>query len=79
MIFGRISGHIDLAGCSSAALLGAELLQTYPLDRGCSIELENCGLADSTVARLRRRCLSFKYKDIYIYILLIQTSFNKLI
>ena len=31
----------------------AELLKSFPLDRGCSIELENCGLADSTVARLR--------------------------
>ncbi|CAL1162571.1 unnamed protein product [Cladocopium goreaui] len=47
--------HIDLAGCSSAALLGAELLKSFPLDRGCSIELENCGLADSTVARLRNK------------------------
>eukprot|EP00434_Breviolum_minutum_P034441 symbB.v1.2.030485.t1/scaffold3434.1/size111337/10 len=47
--------HIDLAGCNSAALLGAELLKSFPLDRGCSIELENCGLADSTVARLRNK------------------------
>mmetsp|Transcript_46322 Transcript_46322/g.108536 ORF Transcript_46322/g.108536 Transcript_46322/m.108536 type:complete len:731 (+) Transcript_46322:56-2248(+) len=47
--------HIDLTGCSSAALLGAELLKSFPLDRGCSIELENCGLADSTVVRLRNK------------------------
>ncbi|CAE7424627.1 LRGUK [Symbiodinium natans] len=46
---------INLSGCSSAALLGAELLKSFPLDRGCSIELENCGLADSTVARLRNK------------------------
>ncbi|CAJ1357118.1 unnamed protein product [Effrenium voratum] len=47
--------HINLSGCNSAALLGAELLKSFPLDRGCSIELENCGLADSTVARLRNK------------------------
>eukprot|EP00438_Fugacium_kawagutii_P003149 Skav218929 [mRNA] locus=scaffold678:39018:56391:+ [translate_table: standard] len=38
---------------SAEGLIAAELLKSFPLDRGCSIELENCGLADSTVARLR--------------------------
>ena len=41
----------------------AELLKSFPLDRGCSIELENCGLADSTVARLRTSKRSTKNQD----------------
>eukprot|EP00931_Biecheleriopsis_adriatica_P059087 TRINITY_DN35297_c2_g1_i1.p1 TRINITY_DN35297_c2_g1~~TRINITY_DN35297_c2_g1_i1.p1 ORF type:complete len:1124 (+),score=267.55 TRINITY_DN35297_c2_g1_i1:243-3374(+) len=45
--------HVDLAGCTAVASLGVELVNTFPFEKGCSLETENCGLAETNSERLR--------------------------
>eukprot|EP00929_Paragymnodinium_shiwhaense_P035116 TRINITY_DN19009_c0_g1_i1.p1 TRINITY_DN19009_c0_g1~~TRINITY_DN19009_c0_g1_i1.p1 ORF type:complete len:936 (-),score=218.11 TRINITY_DN19009_c0_g1_i1:245-3052(-) len=49
----RLLRFVDLSGCAGVGEVGRELITSFPYATGCSFEVNDCGLTDMEVVRLR--------------------------